>query len=94
MTKTPEESLDTESLVDPLKVAAEALEVAVQRAKDHPENPRFRAFISPTARLQSELWLVFDTHLNITVFHWQGRTAQTKANVVAQALNALGHEHE
>ena len=90
MSKIPDEPFDK----DALTVSTEALEAAVVHAEQNPDVPRFRAFISPTARHQSELWMVFDTHLNITVFHWHGRTAQTKANVVAQALNALGHQHE
>ena len=69
------------------------LEIANQEeAKEMP--PRFVAAISPMSRQATELWFVYDTHLQINVFHWYGRSAQTKANVVAQALNALGHMYE
>lgn len=90
MSKIPDEPFDK----DALTVAAEGLQIAAERAEQNPEQPRFLPLLHPLARYQGELWFVLDTHLNISVFHWTGRTAQTKANVVAQALNVLGHVNE
>lgn len=94
MPKIPDEPFDNELPLTPMQVAEEALAREVKRVEDNPMPPRFVPTLHPLARYQGELWIVVDTQLNLTVFHWSGRTAQEKANVVAQALNALGHMYE
>jgi hypothetical protein len=51
---------------------------------------RFQTRRSPQAR--TPLHLVFDTVLQIEVFHWFGDTGKAKCEAVASALNSLGHE--
>lgn len=49
---------------------------------------RFMVFKSNASVLP---WRVYDTVLQITVFHWYGDTGKAKCYAVAAALNALGH---
>lgn len=51
---------------------------------------RFKVELSKRAN-PVELWYVYDSALQIEVFHWYGATAHEKCEVVALSLNALNH---
>jgi hypothetical protein len=51
-------------------------------------------YISRKHDSQHGPYIVYDTVMQITVFHWHGATGKEKCDAVAAALNALGHEKD